>query len=115
MVHRDIKPENVLVLDDYYQKIKLCDFGFAYHSSQPTGNECIGTLDYMAPEMVAGETYDEKIDVWAVGTIIYEMLAGKSLLAGLENTAKYYQLNKVPPFLMQLRDEDIDYSLIPDP
>jgi serine/threonine protein kinase len=74
VVHRDIKPENVLVLDNDFQMVKLCDFGFAYHG-QRVGNDCLGTVDYMAPEMVSGEHYDEKVDVWALGVMLYDMLA----------------------------------------
>jgi serine/threonine protein kinase len=42
-----------LVLDDDYQMVKLCDFGFSYEGA-PVGNECLGTVDFMAPEMISG-------------------------------------------------------------
>lgn len=59
--------------------MKLCDFGFAYRRVC-LNNECFGTLDYMAPEMVGGKKYDGKVDVWATGIVLLEMVTGRVLL-----------------------------------
>ncbi|MFT4299013.1 MAG: Stk1 family PASTA domain-containing Ser/Thr kinase [Aeromicrobium sp.] len=77
IVHRDIKPENVLITPD--GAIKVADFGLARAVSSATtatGNALIGTVSYLAPEVVVHEGTDERSDVYAVGAMLYEMLTG---------------------------------------
>ncbi len=80
IVHCDLKPENILIRED--QKVLLTDFGLAHEiqsslSRRPgtTGNIC-GTLPYMSPEQYLGRPLDGSCDIWALGVIFYEMLAG---------------------------------------
>ena len=76
LVHRDLKPENILIEDKKGSlNIKLIDFGMAtvIKAKKLTGQ--IGTLYYMAPEVILGE-YDFKADVWSAGTIMYILLSG---------------------------------------
>jgi hypothetical protein len=79
VVHRDLKPENVLLTRDGIAKVT--DFGIAKFRTSVTStasNERLGTPLYMAPEqMDAGTDIDERADVFALGVILYEMLAGK--------------------------------------
>jgi serine/threonine-protein kinase len=80
IVHRDLKPENVLVTADGH--VKLIDFGIAMDESARrltwVGlSSTIGTPDYMAPEQVRGRRGDARTDVYAVGTILYEMITGE--------------------------------------
>ena len=56
---------------------KLCDFGWAIYSKERRNTYC-GTLDYVCPEILEGESYDNFVDIWAVGVLAYEMLAGKA-------------------------------------
>ena len=77
VVHRDIKPENILVTAD--DRVKILDFGIALFASERrltwTGlSNTIGTPDYMAPEQIRGRRGDPRTDVYAVGTLLYEML-----------------------------------------
>lgn len=73
-LHRDIKPENIL-LDDYYNP-KLCDFGFcAIFGDRRT---ICGTREYLAPEIARGKGQDEKVDIWCLGILLYEMLCKKT-------------------------------------
>jgi fused-like protein len=78
IIHRDIKPENVLISSEKF--IKLCDFGFA-RSLSPSDHSLHsmkGTPLYMAPELVLEEKYDEKVDVWTLGIILYELYYGRT-------------------------------------
>ncbi|KRZ03673.1 Aurora kinase A [Trichinella zimbabwensis] len=78
IVHRDIKAENVLV--DENDVVKLADFGLsAYLSelSEAGAKHLCGTLNYLAPEVLRRNGYDEKVDLWAVGVLIYKLLVGK--------------------------------------
>jgi serine/threonine-protein kinase len=77
VVHRDIKPENILLTGD--GKVKILDFGIALDESKRrltwTGlSATLGTPDYMAPEQIGGRRGDARTDVYAVGTMLYEML-----------------------------------------
>ncbi|GET01953.1 aurora kinase A [Rhizophagus clarus] len=77
IVHRDLKPENLLI--DKQGILKLADFGWATYVQDFTNSSLktiCGTLDYLAPEMVKRQPYNEKVDVWALGIICYELLVG---------------------------------------
>jgi len=74
--HRDIKPENLLVIDMLHSKsLKLADFGLAVVVREPLFTVC-GTPTYVAPEILAETGYGVKVDVWAVGVILYILLCG---------------------------------------
>jgi eukaryotic-like serine/threonine-protein kinase len=85
VVHRDLKPENILVTADGV--LKIMDFGIALDETARrltwSGlSSTIGTPDYMAPEQVSGRRGDVRTDIYAVGTILYEMLTGELPYAG---------------------------------
>lgn len=76
-IHRDIKPENVLITRS--GRVKVVDFGLARAVSSATtatGNTLIGTISYLAPEIVVHEGSDARSDVYACGAMLYEMLTG---------------------------------------
>lgn len=77
VLHRDIKPENILVCD---QIVKLCDFGFSINRIEERPQSIVGTLEYMAPELVMGkkDVFGEQMDIWAIGVLTYECIAGVS-------------------------------------
>ena len=80
VVHRDLKPENIMVTQD--GMVKIMDFGIALDESARrltwAGlSSTLGTPDYMAPEQVSGRRGDARTDIYALGTIVYEMLTAK--------------------------------------
>jgi serine/threonine protein kinase len=76
IIYRDLKPENVLIGRDGH--IMLTDFGLAKicDEDELLGETVCGTPDYMAPEIVRQEVYSEKVDIWGLGVVFYEMLVG---------------------------------------
>lgn len=97
MIHRDVKPENIL-----YSKegvAKLCDFGFARPNSIINGEvftDYVATRWYRAPELIVKEsTYDQSIDIWAVGCLLPEMLSGDALFPGESDVDQLYQVMSV--------------------
>jgi len=98
IVHRDIKPENIFIADGVlgHRTPKLLDFGIAKVRLQETLTQrgtVLGTLDYMAPEQLLGENeIDRRADVWAIGVVFYELLAG---VTPFETTSVGVTINRI--------------------
>lgn len=89
IVHRDIKPENVFI--DSRNRIKLGDFGSAdWLGEERTTSGIVGTPYYVAPEVLMGRDYNEKVDVWSAGVILYVMLSGALPFYG-ESAAEIFE------------------------
>ena len=85
LVHRDVKPSNVLLdtgaRPDGSDHVYLADFGLTKRVSEETGigedGHLMGTIDYVAPEQIAGEEIDGRADVYSLGCVLYECLVGQ--------------------------------------
>ncbi|CAL9432666.1 Serine_threonine-protein kinase PK-1 [Streptomyces sp. enrichment culture] len=98
-VHRDMKPENVLIGDD--GRVKVADFGLvrAVDTVTNTTGTVLGTVSYLAPEQIESGTADPRVDVYACGILLYEMLTGEKPHDGdSPATVLYKHLHEdVPP------------------
>ncbi len=111
LVHRDIKPENVMVRPDGY--VKVLDFGLAklverenksfIGLEEPTARNrtakgvILGTVNYMSPEQAKGDEVDEQTDIFSLGAVIYEMIAGKTPFAGNSMAETFANLINAEP------------------
>jgi serine/threonine protein kinase len=76
IIHRDLKPENVLIDED--SQAVLSDFGLAKaHAAEELNTSCVGSVSYVAPEVLWGGGYDRLVDVYGLGITLYIILAGK--------------------------------------
>jgi eukaryotic-like serine/threonine-protein kinase len=90
IVHRDLKPENLFLtpLKDESHLVKVLDFGISKHLTETreraltTPQTAIGSPQYMAPEQMQADAIDTRVDVWSLGAILYEMLAGQPAFMG---------------------------------
>jgi beta-lactam-binding protein with PASTA domain/tRNA A-37 threonylcarbamoyl transferase component Bud32 len=91
IVHRDVKPENVLLAED--GRIKIGDFGLARATTAntATGQMLLGTIAYLAPELVTRGSADARSDIYALGIMLYEMLTGEQPYKGEQPMQIAYQ------------------------
>jgi serine/threonine-protein kinase len=99
VIHRDIKPANIMVLSNGC--VKITDFGIAKMSSgsRTQVGIVLGSPKYMSPEQVVGKPVDGRSDIFSLGTVLYELLAGRPAFGGGENTLAtimYRILNETP-------------------
>jgi serine/threonine-protein kinase len=82
ILHRDVKPENVILVND--GRIKIGDFGLArpVNNATDTGKSLLGTVAYIAPELLTRSQADSRSDLYSVGIMLYEMLTGKQPFTG---------------------------------
>ncbi len=109
IVHRDLKPENIILTGDGQPVIM--DFGLAltkkaHRVTYSNLSAAAGTPDYMAPEQIEGQRGDQRTDVYALGTMLFEMLAGRTPFTGDSSLAVMAQRMQRPaPRLDRLRPE----------
>ena len=116
IVHRDISPHNVLMTR--HGEVKLVDFGLAKASSHLTADEediVKGKFGYLAPEVTLGQGADRRVDIFAAGILLWEMLSGRRLFKGENDVETFKQVQAaVIPDMRQIRSDvgdDIAYVL----
>jgi serine/threonine-protein kinase len=105
VIHRDVKPANIMVLDSGV--VKLADFGIAQlpGSGLTMTGAVLGSPKYMAPEQISGHKADGRSDIFSLGVVLYELLAGKPPFEGENLHAAMYQVvHKEPPPPSACRD-----------
>ena len=115
IIHRDLKPANVMLCERHGQKnfVKILDFGLArFRSNKEITKELFGSVSYLSPEIIKGETVDSRADVYALGCIFYEMLSGKKPFEGEDYGVMYKHVNDEPTPLDELLPFD---HLVPEP
>jgi hypothetical protein len=111
LVHRDVKPGNILVASEGAgEHAYVCDFGLARHVSSVsslTGERgFVGTIDYVPPEQIEGKPIDERSDVYSLGCLLYEALAGRRPFdRDSELAVVFAHLNEPPPSATEARPE----------
>ena len=108
--HRDIKPENFLVIKNKENKpfVKLIDFGLAYEIKK--GEKMrgkIGTTIYMAPEILKRLKYNEKVDMWSAGVLLFNMITGCDPFSSEDEEIKIYQILNAKIEFDVIDNEDI--------
>ena len=113
IIHRDLKPANILIAEDGTPR--LTDFGVAQLGDKTrvtrTG-AVVGTLNYLSPEALNGETIDERTDIWAFGVMLYEMLAGHNPFPEESATALVTAILTKPIADMHASRPDVPASVV---
>jgi len=113
LVHRDLKPGNILVDDD--RRVKLMDFGLAKFLAEDAAvtatGKVVGTYRYMAPEQALGEPVDGRADLYALGVVLYELLAGRPPFDGRTPLELWQQLLDREPVSLFAVNPHVDEDL----
>ena len=119
MLYRDLKPENIMV--DSNGHIKLTDFGLSkmFTKTKEKAFTICGTPQYLAPEILSDDGYDNSVDWWSLGCVMYEMLVGKApfkIPKGSYLSADLYKKKiSIPEYVTPEAKDLISKLLIPNP
>jgi len=112
VIHRDIKPSNIVIDTD--RRVRLVDFGLASvrgSENLTRAGSTLGTVGYMSPEQVKGKDVDKRTDLFAVGVVLYEMIAGKKPFEGKTDAATMDAILNTHPDPMARYKSDIPDGL----
>ena len=96
IIHRDLKPGNLMMSGDGY--VKIADFGIAksFGSNQNTGENVLGTMDFMSPEQAKGEPVTFRSDLYSLGSVLYTLLSGRPPFSANSIEESLRNLTRVP-------------------
>ena len=107
ITHRDIKPDNLMLMTGSRGLVKIMDFGLAQlagGSKFTREGTTLGTMTYMSPEQAAGAETDSRTDIWSLGVVLYEMVAGQPPFQGdYDQVVVYSLMNEEPEPLTAVR------------
>jgi serine/threonine protein kinase len=112
IVHRDIKPENIMLRKD--GSAVVMDFGLAKlrgASRLTKASSTVGTAGYMSPEQILGQDVDHRSDIFALGVVLYELVAGEPPFKGVHETALTYEIVNVDPKPISSFRQDVPAEL----
>jgi len=112
VIHRDIKPENVMI--NFRDQIKITDFGLAKMADSELLTKTgivVGTIAYISPEQISGEPVDQRTDIWSLGVMLYEMIAGQRPFRGEYAQATIYSILNEDPEPLRSYYPDISDKL----
>eukprot|EP00359_Climacostomum_virens_P009954 CAMPEP_0204905458 /NCGR_PEP_ID=MMETSP1397-20131031/5431_1 /ASSEMBLY_ACC=CAM_ASM_000891 /TAXON_ID=49980 /ORGANISM="Climacostomum Climacostomum virens, Strain Stock W-24" /LENGTH=720 /DNA_ID=CAMNT_0052074341 /DNA_START=38 /DNA_END=2197 /DNA_ORIENTATION=- len=97
IIHRDIKPENLLLDKEGREgRIKVADFGWSnFFNDDRSRQTYCGTLDYLAPEMITQQGHGTSLDIWNLGVLLYELLAGEAPFKAANQQAMFDKIMRV--------------------
>lgn len=112
LVHRNIKPANVMIEDAGV--VKILDFGLARlsESTATPAGRIVGTLNYMSPEQLTGQTVDRRSDIFAVGALLYEFLSARQAFPGGLDTGILYKILDDRPEPLSVSCPDLDDGVV---
>jgi serine/threonine protein kinase len=113
LVHRDVKPGNILITtgSEHSEHVYLTDFGLTKRHTSPSGaltltGHFLGTIDYVAPEQIAGKAVEPRTDIYALGCVLYECLTGQRPFHRDDDAAVLWaHLVEMPPPVTALRPD----------
>ncbi|XP_045512209.1 putative protein kinase C delta type homolog isoform X5 [Pieris brassicae] len=109
IVYRDLKLDNILL--DFEGHVRIADFGMCKLQIylDKTADTFCGTPDYMAPEIIKGLKYNQTVDWWSFGVLLYEMLIGQSPFSGCDEDELFWSIcNELPSFPRFLSADGLD-------
>ncbi len=115
VLHNDLKLDNIFVQNDGY--LKIIDFGISTHNNSKEKKNLLGSLNYLAPEVMINKKYSVQSDIYSLGIIFYELLTGTLPYRGNDLESIYKskvndQVNSISKYVLSKNYHDVDYIIL---